>query len=332
MSLKLAVAGFRHGHVFSLIAEARKLGIEVVAAAEEDASTRESLAGHQQITITHSSVEKMLSDVPFDILGIGDYFARRGSLALQGLKAGKHIIADKPLCTSIAECDQIAELAAAKKLSVGCMFGLRSSATLQAMKKKIAEGAIGTVRTLCITGQHPLMYGTRPAWYFEEGKQGGTINDIGIHAVDLIYWLTGLQIKEVCAARSWNAKAVQAPWFKDCAQVMLKLDNDAGVIADFSYLSPDRCGYSVRQYWRITVHGDNGVIEYQNGDNCLMFANSDSQKPESIPCNNETKPDSFLEQLIREIEGKPTPGQLTTEYVLKASRKALEIQQEAKLF
>jgi predicted dehydrogenase len=332
MSMKLAIAGFRHGHIFSLIEEARRLGIEIVAAVEEDTATRESLAGHEKVTITHSSFEKMLHEVPFDILGIGDYYARRGSLAVQGLQAGKHIIADKPLCTSIADCDLIASLAAEKKRSVSCMFGMRSSPTLQAMKKAIADGAIGTVRTLCITGQHPLMLGTRPAWYFEEGKHGGTINDIGIHAVDLIPWLTGLQIKEICAARSWNAKAVQTPWFKDCAQVMLKLDNDAGVIADFSYLSPDQCGYAVRQYWRITVHGDKGVLEHQNGDSNLMFANSESTAPETIPCSTEAQPDTFLEQLIREIEGKTIPGQLTTDYVLKTSRKTLEIQQEAKLF
>lgn len=331
MSMKLAIVGFRHGHIFSLIEEARKLGIEIVAAVEEDTATRESLVGHKQITITHSSFEKMLNEVPFDILGIGDYYARRGSLALLGLNAGKHLIVDKPLCTSLDECDQIAALAAQKKRSVSCMFGMRSSPTLLMMKKAIAEGAIGTVRTVCITGQHPLMLGTRPAWYFEEGKHGGTINDIGIHAVDLIPWLTGLQIKEVCAARCWNAKAAQTPWFKDCAQVMLKLHNDAGVIADFSYLSPDRCGFAVRQYWRVTVHGDHGVLECQNGDSNLMFANSESTTPESIPCNTETQSDSFLEQLLREIEGRTMPGQLTTDYVLKTSRKALEIQQAAKL-
>ena len=73
MSMKLAIAGFRHGHIFSLIEEARRLGIEIVAAVEEDTATRESLAGHEKVTITHSSFEKMLHEVPFDILGIGDY-------------------------------------------------------------------------------------------------------------------------------------------------------------------------------------------------------------------------------------------------------------------
>lgn len=331
MSLKLAIAGLRHGHIFSLISEARTLGVEIVAVAEEDEATCQKYANHDQITITHTSLQQMLQEVPFDILGIADYYGNRGSLALQGLQAGKHIVADKPLCTSIEECDQIAVLAAQQKRAVSCMFGTRSSQVLQTMKKAIAEGAIGTVRTLCITGQHPMMLGTRPSWYFEQGKHGGTINDIGIHAFDLIPWLTGLKIDEVCAARTWNAKAAQTPWFKDCAQIMLKLNNGAGVLADFSYLSPDRCGFAVRQYWRVTVHGDRGVLECQNGDPNVMFANSESEKPESIPCNTENKPDTFLKQIICEIEGKVLPGQLTTEYVLKTSRIALQVQQAADL-
>ena len=36
------------------------------------------------------------------------------------------------------------------------------------------------------TAQHPLLYGTRAKWYFEEGKHGGSINDIGVHAVTLV--------------------------------------------------------------------------------------------------------------------------------------------------
>lgn len=329
MSLKLAIAGFRHGHIFSLVSEARRLGIEIVAAVEEDTATRESLAENEQITITHSSFEKMLQEVQFDILGIGDYFAKRGSLAIAGLQAGKHIIADKPLCTSLAECDEIAALSAHSKLSVSCMFGMRTATTLLTMKEMIANGAIGPVRTLCITGQHPLMLGKRPDWYFEKDKHGGTINDIGIHAFDLIPWMTGLQVEEVCAARCWNAKAAQTPWFEDCAQVMLKLNNQGGVIADFSYLSPDTCGFKVRQYWRVTVHGDNGVLECENGDKNLMYANNDSKQTESIPCDATNKADTFLEQLLNEINGKTKPGQLTTEYVLQTSKIALQVQQAA---
>ncbi|MDY0175292.1 MAG: Gfo/Idh/MocA family oxidoreductase [Lentisphaeria bacterium] len=326
MSYKLAIAGLRHGHIYSLISEAKRLGVEIVAAAEEDANTRQSLEGNENIKITHSSIEQMLEEVPFDILGVGDYYVKRGGIVLQALQAGKHVIADKPLCTTIDECDQIAKLATEKKLAVSSMFGLRNSSVLQRMKEMIAEGAIGQVRTLCVSGQHPLMLGSRPAWYFEKNKHGGTINDIGIHAADLVPWLTGLEIAEVSAARCWNAKASQTPWFKDCAQIMLKLSNGGGMIADFSYLSPDKCGFKVRQYWRVTVHGDQGLLESQHGDDKLMFADSQSEEPQYLKQEKANAEESYLEQIIAEIEGKTKPGQLCSQYVFKTSRVALQMQ------
>src|SRR5581483_4595745 len=115
--------------------------------------------------------------------------------------------------------------------------------------------------TIHVTAQHPLLLDKRPAWYFEPGKHGGTINDIAIHATDLIPWLTGRKLVEVVAARAWNARLPQFPHFQDAAQFMLKLDNSGGVMADVSYLAPDGINYKAPQYWRVTCHGSDGLIE-----------------------------------------------------------------------
>ncbi len=97
----------------------------------------------------------------------------------------------------------------------------------------------------------PLILGKRPAWYFEPGKHGGTLNDIGVHAIDLIPWMTGRSIVEVTAARAWNARVPQFPAFQDAGQMMLKLDNGGSVMGDVSYLNPDAASnYTPRsQYW-----------------------------------------------------------------------------------
>ncbi len=68
----------------------------------------------------------------------------------------------------------------------------------------------------------------------EEGKHGGTINDIAVHALDLIPWITGHKFKRIVAARCWNALAKRCPHFKDAAQLMLEMDNGAGVMGDVS--------------------------------------------------------------------------------------------------
>lgn len=328
-SLKLAIVGVRHQKIFALIQEASKMKeVELVAICEENTKTRLAYQESGKINITHSSIDAMLASTPCDIIGIGDYYGRRGSIAIQALRAGKHVLADKPLCTTIAECDKIKELSTKAHLKVGCMFGLRWMGPVQLLRKKILDGAIGQVRTISITGQHPLMLKKRPGWYFEPGKHGGTINDIGVHAIEAVQWLTGGEIAEVTGARVWNAKASATPWFKDCAQFMIRLSNDVGVISDVSYMSPDAGGFGQPQNWRITVHGDDGVLECNSTEPSLTIATAKNKKPRSLKCPANTD-STFLRDFIAEINGTPTPFQLTTPYVLRTTHAALQIQQAA---
>ncbi len=328
--LRLAIVGVRHQHIFALLKEAMDMRkeIQVVAICEENTKTRLAYQQSGKLTITHSSMDAMLASTPCDIIGIGDYYGRRGALAIQALRAGRHVLADKPLCTTLAECDKIQELSRKSNLKVGCMFGLRWLGPVRQLRKKILDGAIGQVRTINITGQHPLMAKTRPGWYFEPGKHGGTINDIGVHAIEAVQWLTGGSVVEVTGARVWNGKASATPWFKDCAQFMLRLANDVGVIGDVSYLSPDAVELGKPRNWRIIVHGDNGVLECNSSDPSLTIATSRDKKPRALKCppNQES---TYLHDFLQEIQGEPVPFQLTTPYVLRTTRAALQIQQAA---
>ncbi len=328
--LRLAIVGVRHQHIFALLQEASKMKkeVQVVAICEENTKTRLAYQQSGKITFTHSSVDAMLASTPCDIIGIGDYYGRRGAIAIQALRAGRHVLADKPLCTTIAECDKIQELAQKTNLKVGCMFGLRWMGAVQLLRKKIQEGAIGQVRTINITGQHPLMLKKRPGWYFEPGKHGGTINDIGVHAIEAVQWLTNGDVVEVTGARVWNGKASATPWFKDCAQFMLRLSNDVGVIGDVSYLSPDAGGFGQPQNWRIIVHGDNGVLECNSTEPSLTIATAKDKKPRSLKCPANLE-SSYLKDFLQEIKGEPKPFQITTPYVLRTTRAALQVQQAA---
>ncbi len=328
--LKLAIVGIRHQHIFALLQEALKMPkeIQVVAICEENTKTRLAWQKSGKLTITHSSMDAMLASTPCDIIGIGDYYGRRGALGIQTLRAGRHLLADKPLCTTLAECDKIQELSQKNHLKVGCMFGLRWLGPVRQLHKKIQDGAIGQVRTVSITGQHPLMAKSRPGWYFEPGKHGGTINDIGVHAIETVQWLTGGSVVEVTGARAWNGKASATPWFNDCAQFMLRLSNDVGVISDVSYLSPDAGSLGKPMNWRITVHGDKGVLECNTNPASLTIATEKDRTPRTLKCP-ENQGSTYLRDFLQELKGEPAPGQLTTPYVLRATRTALQIQQAA---
>ena len=110
---------------------------------------------------------------------------------IKAMETGRHVIADKPMCTSLQEWERVRDLSVEKKLCVGCMLDMRNSGSYRTLRRLVQEGVIGEVHAIQFGGQHPLSYGSRPGWYFEEGKHGGTLNDIAIHALDAIPWITG---------------------------------------------------------------------------------------------------------------------------------------------
>ena len=325
--LRMAFLGFRHGHVMGLYNAARQHPrVQVVAACEEDEATAASLRAARHVVLTHRSFDELYKAVDFDAAAVSDYFGRRGEIIIRALESGKHVIADKPICTRLSELDRIVQLAAEKRRAIGCLLDLRDHGNFITMRRRIRDGAIGTVHTVTFTAQHPLMLGKRPGWYFEPGKHGGTINDIGIHAIDLIPWLTGRRITECVAARAWNARLPQFPHFQDAGQVVLKLDNNGGVLGDVSYLTPDAIAYSATQYWRVTCHGDAGAIETSYNAKSVELA---TQTVQSIP-PEAGDPTGCLDAFLDEIDGgSPRPGALTSADVLDAARRALLIQQAA---
>jgi predicted dehydrogenase len=254
--MKFAFAGFRHGHIFAMHQHVLENdSLEIVACCEEDARTRDGLAGaDNNIEITHSSIDAMLADVDCDVVAIGDYYAARGKVAIAALRAGKHVIADKPICTSLDELDEIERLATEKNLKLGCMLDLRGNPNFIKAREVVQSGKLGEIVTASFGGQHPLSLDTRPAWYFEDGKHGGTINDLALHGIDALQWMTGLTFKGISAARVWNSPiAARHPGFKDAAQMMLTMNNGCGVLGDVSYSVPDSLGYGHPLYWRVTL-------------------------------------------------------------------------------
>lgn len=325
--LKLAFAGFRHAHIFDLYERAlAHPDVEVAGICEENVT--DSLIASRPPSVEFGSFETMLAEADCDAVAIGDCYGRRGSLAVRALRSGKHVITDKPLCTRMAEWDEISRLVSETGLLVGMMLDLRDSGNAIRLRDIARSGRIGEIQTLSFAGQHPLLRGTRPGWYFEPGLHGGTLNDIAVHALDLIPWLTGLQIAELTAARTWNAKATGLPGFKDCAQFLLKLSNGGGALGDVSYLAPDRCGYRTQNYWKIILHGTRGFAETSWNAPGVLVSEDSEPDPELLPSGT-PRPGGYLEDFLAETAGKPAPDALTTQNVLSVTRMALELQQRA---
>jgi predicted dehydrogenase len=323
--VRIGFAGFRHGHVNCLYKFAEENpDVEIKGAWEENPEARSAVEKELGVKFTYDSYEDMLKDDSIDVITIGDYFGRRGMLAIKALNAGKHVYADKPLCISLSELEQIERLSSEKNLKVGLMLDMRQEKFVQPVRDLLKENVLGEIHNIFFSGQHPLMYGTRPFWYFEEGKHGGTINDIAIHGIDMVEYLTGLSLKRVIGARCWNAYAKEAPGFKDCGQFMVELTNGAGLMADVSYAAPNSLGYSLPFYWRFTIWGTRGVMEFGINSSDIIIALDGKKETETITVPDKKTKDC-LSVFLDELAGKPTD--INTASVIRASRNTLIIQE-----
>ena len=329
MKHRIAFAGFRHPHILALWRNVvAHSDCEITGAWESDVQTREQLRLAGEVTITHDSFEALLEPGFCDIIAVGDVYAHRGELIMAALRAGKHVISDKPICTELKQLDEIEKLASERGLSVGCQLDLVEVASIRQLRTIIRSGELGRVCTITIGAQHPLRLDARASWYFEPGSHGGTINDIGIHIFDLVPWLTGSPWKKLLSSREWNAKAESHPHFQDCAQFHALLEDGTACFADVSYLAPDRLGYELPQYWRISVHGTRGVAE-TSYVNERVFLVTDTDASPRQRCEEPAAAGRHLTDFLSEIAGSPVPRGLTTQRVLTSSRRALEAQQRA---
>jgi len=323
--MKIAFAGLRHMHIFQLIALARSNpNVEILGFWEEDAAAAQDARAYFSEP-SYSSYEELLADPEVDIVAIGDYYGIRGQRILMALEAGKHVLTDKPVCTRLGDLEQIEKLCEKKSLKLGCMLDLRYDPALRLARDIIQSGEIGEIQALSFFGQHPLMWGSRPNWYFEEGKHGGTLNDIAIHGLDAVHMITGLPYVKTLHARQWNAFAKDAPNFLDCAQFMGKLANGAGLIADVSYSAPNGCAFSLPTYWRFTFWGQNGYLECRLGEDAVTMAKAaDSQVRhiKAAPVKSDV-----MQDLLLEIQGSNIL--FNTQSVIDSAKTALQLQKYA---
>lgn len=323
--MNIAFAGLRHDHIFGLAALVKQNSeFQVVGWWEQNDEAHK--AGEKTFDVpAYNSFEELVSDQKVDIVAIGDCYGSRGKLVIDALKAGKHVIADKPVCTRIEELDQIESLLQKTGLKLGCMLDLRYEPCLRYLSKMVADGTLGAIKSGAFTGQHPLNWGVRPSWYFKEDMHGGTFNDIAIHGLDAIHFITGSNWQETLYARHWNSFASLAPEFKDSAQCIGELSNGANIMADVSYAAPSPVGFKTPAYWRFTLWGTNGFAECRYGSPEVTVMTTGDSEPRVLLAPPVAG--NYLSDLKAEIEGKSVL--FDTQSVLQASRTALQLQQFA---
>ncbi len=122
---------------------------------------------------------------------------------LSALHVGKHVFVEKPLATSVADCDRMIAAAQAAKRVLGVAYHQRFRRNNQEARRLIRAGAIGTLQTVQISmpSQQPIgvsSFGSDWKWWNEPASVGHLINSLP-HAIDLLRWSTGAEVATVSA-------------------------------------------------------------------------------------------------------------------------------------
>lgn len=323
--MKVLFYGFRHSHIYGIYKELLDSAeTEILACVEENAAAREAATAALGISFDDCSYDEWLNCSELEAVVLGGCYGDRGKAAIKALEKGKHVVADKPLCTSLSELSKIRKLSKKKGLKVQCVFELRYLPAVIKAKEVLDDGRLGRVKNISFTGQHCLNYGTRPSWYFEDGKHGGTLNDLAIHGIDLVKHLTGLTIEKVNAARVWNNYAAAEPKFLDSAMFMATLTGGVGLIADTSYSAPSQV-FSMPTYWDFKIWCERGLLTFNYTDGAVRLYEEGVEGVTRLEGTSLTR--TAYTDFLDEVR---SGSRAITESVLSSTETALKLQACAK--
>ena len=316
--------GFRHGHIFDFYRLAEQTPeVHILAAIEDDPQAKAVAENKLGISVESGTYAAWLDNPAVDIVAIGSAYGHRGKAVIEALLHGKHVISDKPLCIALEELAQIRQLAQSRHLQIGCLLDLRYTAAALRAKALFDSGKLGAVKNISFTGQHCIDYAHRPEWYFAPNMHGGTINDIAIHGIDLITFLTGHHIRKIHCARTWNCFAYRHPHFHDCATFMAETDQEAGVLADVSYSAPSQV-FSMPTYWNFQFWCEKGLLTFSyTGQDVTVY---EEGTPEAQIFPGISPKSNVLKDFLQQIH---TGDDEQTQLVLDATQSALIVQHAA---
>jgi len=147
---------------------------------------------------TFTDYEKLLASDEVDAVVICTPNHTHGEMALAAVRAGKHVLVEKPLALAPTTCRAVAEEAARRGLIVQVGLELRYSDVARAMRRLVARGAIGEPAFLACDVWR--QWGAPGAWRADADKSGGLFHELGVHYVDLLSFVMDAAPEWVSAA------------------------------------------------------------------------------------------------------------------------------------
>ena len=198
------------------------------------------------------NLDSMLENANLDLLIVLTPSGMHFQHAYQTLNSGVHVLVEKPLTMTVAESENLFNLAKKKNLMCGVVFQNRLNPSIIALKQAIESGRFGKITTATVRlrwCRYQEYYNDN--WHGTWAQDGGVINQQAIHHVDIINWLIG-PVNEVCASMTNRLNILEA---EDTMVALLRFSNGAlGTIEATTAARPNDIEAS------ISVIGEKGYV------------------------------------------------------------------------
>ncbi|MEE8465330.1 MAG: Gfo/Idh/MocA family oxidoreductase, partial [Dehalococcoidia bacterium] len=258
MSLGWAIIGAgMHPHQKVAPAIGITTDAELIAVLSRDQGRADAFAETHGAKVGYSNMEDLLADSRIEAVFVASPNAAHVGHTVQAAKAGKHVLSEKPMATSVDDALTMVRACQTNGVKLGLGFELRFHPAHLLARDLVAQGSLGRVRL--VQGhwgrgergapEHLPRTGLREWWEDPKAMGGGSvIMGLGVHVFDLVRFVMGQEINEVTAMTDGQTDSQP---LEHIASMSLRLDD--GTIANIS------CGRMLPDTLNnFTVYGTDG--------------------------------------------------------------------------
>ncbi|MGE6257143.1 Gfo/Idh/MocA family protein [Heyndrickxia sporothermodurans] len=222
----------------------------------------------------YTDYHELLADPVVDAVSVCTWNNLHAPIVIDALHAGKHVLVEKPLCTTLEDAYKIQEAVkkTGKILQVG--FVRRFGENTQLLKKFIDNGDFGEIyyaKASCIR-----RLGNPGGWFADKERSGGgPLIDIGVHVIDLCWYLMGRPKVKSVSGNTYNqlgnrANVKHLSFYKaadydsekntveDMANAVIRFENGASLMVDVSFTL-----HAKKDEITAKIYGDKGGAEIE---------------------------------------------------------------------
>lgn len=249
--------GAHHAHVYSTLPQTR-----LVAVCDVSEDRAQTLGAEHGAEKTYGNHRALLDNADIDAVSIATPDFTHAPLILDALAAGKHVLAEKPLATTLEEVEQIAAAAAASDRTVMVDFHNRVSPAIVAARDDLANGRIGRpVHAMARLSNTTFVPLEMLSW----AARSSALWFVGSHAVDALRFILDDDVTRVFAMKSSGVLQSKGIDTDDVHLSMLEFSNGTIATLENSWiLSPDNP--QVFDF-KISLVGDGGQLQLDPSHN-----------------------------------------------------------------